>query len=378
MPILSSLLEEPLFQKGAPPSDRGAPPSLWMSTHHHRGAHPFYLLYLPIYFIHVKCCKPKEPKLEELNAKSSTLKLLLRNYSQDEVRFEKGTMLMQAFILPTIHPTLTHRSKTATNSSGKGRRMDDLLIKKAVKSNVSSLLKKDETEPENRDELDSSSISSSHGSLGQSDPIHKIELLCLPTSYMHMMMDDKFPSCLQVAEINSAIALPYEDECRLSIIADVAMSQQEELWDSNMLPIPHPNPDQESLVRIYPEDLVSQTVQLHSTVSAQKIGSLMDDNSSQAAKDAAYNSICEKLAVVSVDLIKNGSISRCMLAQLQQGDDYLGPLRDQVAKRDKSLPKFFIKDMILYKKYMPKHSVSEKHVICLPDVLLASTGNERS
>ena len=34
---------------------------------------PFYLLYLPIYFIHVKCCKPKEPKLEELNAKSSTL-----------------------------------------------------------------------------------------------------------------------------------------------------------------------------------------------------------------------------------------------------------------------------------------------------------------
>jgi len=301
---------------------------------------------------------------------SSTLKLLLRNYSQDEVRFEKGTMLMQAFILPTIHPTLTHRSKTATNSSGKGRRMDDLLIKKAVKSNVSSLLKKDETEPENRDELDSSSISSSHGSLGQSDPIHKIELLCLPTSYMHMMMDDKFPSCLQVAEINSAITLPYEDECRLSIIADVAMSQQEELWDSNMLPIPHPNPDQESLVRIYPEDLVSQTVQLHSTVSAQKIGSLMDDNSSQAAKDAAYNSICEKLAVVSVDLIKNGSISRCMLAQLQQGDDYLGPIRDQVAKRDQSLPKFFIKEMILYKKFMPKHSVSEKHVICLPDVLL--------
>ena len=35
-----TLLEEPLFQKGAPPSDRGAPPSLWMSTHHHGGAHP--------------------------------------------------------------------------------------------------------------------------------------------------------------------------------------------------------------------------------------------------------------------------------------------------------------------------------------------------
>jgi len=171
-------------------------------------------------------------------------------------------------------------------------------------------------------------------------------------------------------ETNSVITLPREDECRMSIIADIAMSQNEDMLESNMLPIPHPNPDPESLVRLYPEDLVSQTVQLHSTESKKTLGPLMDENSSQAAKDAAYNSICEKLAVVSVDLIKNGSISRCMLAQLQQGDDYLGPLRDQVAKRDKSLPKFFIKDMILYKKYMPKHSVSEKHVICLPDVLL--------
>jgi len=185
-----------------------------------------------------------------------------------------------------------------------------------------------------------------------------------------MMLDDKFPSCLQVTETNSVITLPREDECRMSIIADIAMSQNEDMLESNMLPIPHPNPDPESLVRLYPEDLVSQTVQLHSTESKKTLGPLMDENSSQAAKDAAYNSICEKLAVVSVDLIKNGSISRCMLAQLQQGDDYLGPLRDQVAKRDKSLPKFFIKDMILYKKYMPKHSVSEKHVICLPDVLL--------
>jgi len=304
------------------------------------------------------------------NNTSSTLKLLLRNDSHNEVRYEAGSMLMQAFILPIIHPNLTHKGVAIPNSKGKGKGKVNLFPKKADPSRVSSLHEKDETEPECRDELDSSTISSSYGSMGNSEPIHGIELQCLPTSYMHMMLDDKFPSCLQVTETNSVITLPREDECRMSIIADIAMSQNEDMLESNMLPIPHPNPDPESLVRLYPEDLVSQTVQLHSTESKKTLGPLMDENSSQAAKDAAYNSICEKLAVVSVDLIKNGSISRCMLAQLQQGDDYLGPLRDQVAKRDKSLPKFFIKDMILYKKYMPKHSVSEKHVICLPDVLL--------
>ena len=71
-----------------------------------------------------------------------------------------------------------------------------------------------------------------------------------------------------------------------------------------MLPIPHPNPDLGSQIRIYPEDLVSQKVQLNSTVSSQTLGPLLDNSSSQAARDAAYNSICEKLAVVSVDLIK--------------------------------------------------------------------------
>ena len=40
------------------------------------------------------------------------------------------------------------------------------------------------------------------------------------------------------------------------------------------------------------------------------------------AKEMAHNSMCEKLAVVSVDLLKNQSMTRTMLAQTQQGDDY--------------------------------------------------------
>ncbi len=63
-------------------------------------------------------------------------------------------------------------------------------------------------------------------------------------------------------------------------------------------------------------------------------------------------------------------MTRTMLAQTQQGDDYLSVIRDMVADKDSSYPakNFFIKDQVLYKKCMS--SQGERHVICLPDVLV--------
>jgi len=301
---------------------------------------------------------------------SSTIKLMLKNDSKMEMSFKAGAVLAQALILRVIHPTLVHKGEISSHSMRMSA--DDTLSERAHPSPYSFLNGGNENEKESEDDLDSSLLISSHGKLGSSEPIKGIELYCLPTSYLHMMLDEKFPSQMQVLEINTAITLPQEKECKLSTIAELAYigNQLEEPLDSNVLPIPHPNPDPESLIQIYPRKLESQTVCLNSTVSTQTSGSSTDDSRANEAFDSAYNSICEKLAVVSVDLIKNGSISRSMLAQLQQGDDYLGPIRDQVGMRNDLFPKFFIKDMVLYKKYKPKHSLSERHVICLPDVLL--------
>ncbi len=81
--------------------------------------------------------------------------------------------------------------------------------------------------------------------------------------------------------------------------------------------------------------------------------------------------MCEKLAVISVDLIKEQTMTRTMLAQTQQGDDYLSTVRDKVGTQDNHFPNFFIKNQVLYKKYSPK-GLPERHIICLPDVLLPS------
>jgi len=61
-----------------------------------------------------------------------------------------------------------------------------------------------------------------------------------------------------------------------------------------------------------------------------------------------------------------------MLAQTQQADDYLSTVRDKVGTQDNPFPNFFIKNQVLYKKYLSPNSLGERHVICLPDILLPS------
>jgi dUTPase len=245
---------------------------------------------------------------------SSTVKLMLTNDEDHEIEIKAGTALVQALILHAIHPTLIHKSGPSCHPSG--------MTKKVVKTTVQSSSKEERETPGAEDESDSSLFTSSSGVLGSSKPITEIELRCLPTSYLHMMMEDLTPSCLHVAEINMTINLPQEIESKRSSLEELAHDSQSEEY---FIPLPHPNPDIESLIQIYPKEMMREAVQLNSSEPTQT-GEFSTENLPMSmAEKSAYNSICEKLAVVSVDLIKNGSMSRCMMAQLQQGDDYLGP-----------------------------------------------------
>ena len=61
--------------------------------------------------------------------------------------------------------------------------------------------------------------------------------------------------------------------------------------------------------------------------------------------------MCKKLAIISIDLIKNQSITASVLAKAQQSDDLLAPLRENIhtdAVRSKG---YVIKNQILYKTY---------------------------
>ena len=302
---------------------------------------------------------------------SSTLKLTLHNQSDSEVRMTAGTFVVKALIHPTIHPTLNFENGTSRFPKGKLEKRDEPHCNSVRVETDSSLQKEvDDSEPD-EDELTVSQISSLYGSIGRNTEVKNFKLTGLPTSYLHMMMDEQFPTSINLQEIGTAVLLPRDDKYQQSIIKSISEMESQMMnseAECNTSLIYHPCPDPEAVIQDFTQRMRELSVQTQTDLTGE------DQSCFEKAKDWARDDMCKKLAVISVDLLKNQIITRTMLAQTQQGDDYLGPLRDRVAEKDKSfpIPNFFIKDQVLYKKCMSKDSMEDRHVICLPDVLLPS------
>jgi hypothetical protein len=86
--------------------------------------------------------------------------------------------------------------------------------------------------------------------------------------------------------------------------------------------------------------------------------------------------MCQKLAVIGVDLIKNQTITRDIFSRAQQSDDYLSVIYQAVQENTKDFPAFVIKDAVLYKRVKYNHFKVHKFVLCLPDNLLPSAIHE--
>ena len=50
----------------------------------------------------------------------------------------------------------------------------------------------------------------------------------------------------------------------------------------------------------------------------------------ESIKREVHEDMCKKLAIISVDLIKNQSIPASVLAKAQQSDDLLAPIRENI------------------------------------------------
>jgi hypothetical protein len=190
-----------------------------------------------------------------------------------------------------------------------------------------------------------------------------------------MMCAEKAPSSLHLLESNTTILLPEADDSRDSIFSELAQLESQAIrgiLDDKMAPISFPSPDPDSKIQDFTRDLMNQTAYLHSTVVTTANDTKIDESLAQSIRDSAYEKMCEKLSVISVDLIKNQSMTRTMLAQAQQGDDYLNTIRERVGTPDNPFPNFYLKNQVLYKKFVSKNPMVEKHVICIPDVLLPS------
>ena len=96
--------------------------------------------------------------------------------------------------------------------------------------------------------------------------------------------------------------------------------------------IHHPSRNTEAVIQDFTQQMRELSVKTQTDPTSE------DQSFLEKAKEMAHNSICEKLAVVAVDLLKNQSMTRAMLAETQQGDDYLNVIRDMVMRKDPSYP----------------------------------------
>ena len=150
-----------------------------------------------------------------------------------------------------------------------------------------------------------------------------------------MMLDEQFPRHLAKQEINTLIIFLEDDSCGNSIIDDMALRESQMMLDESEIGPPlihHTCPNPEAVIQDFAQRMRELSVQTQTDPTGE------DQSLLEKAKEMAHNSICEKLAVVSVDLLKNQCMTRTMLAQTQQGDDYLNVIRDMVVQKDSFYP----------------------------------------
>ncbi len=210
---------------------------------------------------------------------SSTIKLLLRNDSSSTVKIEPGTSIVQALILPILHPTLIHESSVQSYSTELDDRTDQDMNSGTQDEELSH----------------SSLLTSEQQSAGSSIALSNFELCSLPPSYIHMMTEEKIPSCVNSMEINTNIILPDAEENRLSIFPD--LKQMESQNDQNirkdhLTPISFPNPNSEKLIQDLNRDLMDKIVYLHSTVSTLQKDSEIKESLAESIRDSAYQKMC--------------------------------------------------------------------------------------
>ncbi len=79
--------------------------------------------------------------------------------------------------------------------------------------------------------------------------------------------------------------------------------------------------------------------------------------------------MCQKLAVLGKDILKNQPIALDLLSKAHKEDAYLSVIYQSLKDNPHKFSKFAIKDSVLYKIFYVKHFQTENLLICLPDIM---------
>ncbi len=186
--------------------------------------------------------------------------------------------------------------------------------------------------------------------MGSSDELTHITLEETPISPIHVLLGQKTPLTYNVPYLNSTVVLPTDatDNVNVSVgISDLHGQFNAYVARDILPPISGINCVRSTILDLT-RSLVDKSAYLnavHSDLAPHEHKNIPQ------IKQELYEDMCKKLAVHSVDLIKNQTMTSTMLAKAQQGDDLLFTIRDNIHTDVIRNKGYVIKDQVLYKTF---------------------------
>jgi hypothetical protein len=259
--------------------------------------------------------------------------LFVKNNNSETTTIPANTALVQGLILPVVHPHLNEIGIIQVNSD----------------RHAGAIESADTKMP----------------------PPREIRVTPIPLSPLHTLIAQRTPLVHNVPEINTNIILPVDTRDSL-IMAHVISQMNKDHNCRNMRgqnPLLINTPCAEAEILTLTRSCLDKTAHLNA-IRNEEIP--LAHRNIEAIKREVHEDMCKKLAIISVDLIKNQSITASVLAKAQQSDDLLGPLRENIHTDAVRGRGYVIKNQILYKTYKLPFSDVYKYALCLPDILLPS------
>jgi hypothetical protein len=206
--------------------------------------------------------------------------------------------------------------------------------------------------------------------LGSSDlKNQRLELKQVPLSPIHALLAQRTPLTYTIPELNTLIVLPMENRANINVSYRISKMNEayNQLNSNGNIPPLVKNHCAQAEILTLTRTLVDKTAHLNS-IKTDNIP--QDHKKIHGIKQEVYEEMCKKLAIISVDLIKNQTITSSVLAKAQQGDDLLSTIRDNIHTDPIRNKGYVIKDQVLYKTFKLPYSNLLKYALCLPDILL--------
>ena len=189
-------------------------------------------------------------------------------------------------------------------------------------------------------------------------------------------MQKDSPSELNLLAIQYPIHLPADDHDRYSVLQSIRQLDEIQLnniRNNSAVPIRELNPSKETVVEDFTVALMHEKIKTQNlkVISPEKLAEL-NKYQIDRLKKALHFDMCQKFAVLGMELLRNQANTKEIFARAQQNDEYFAVIYQSILEGIRDYPNFIIKDSVLYRRVYDKHLRSIKFVICLPDIL-AST-----